>query len=221
MKLVKPSYEILTDLTNLQLSVIETAGRTCYQSESKGNPQGFIRGIINRGHESVIEHLSLTIRFIVDRGVSHELVRHRLCSVSQESTRYCNYKNNVTFILPPWVSLEYLPDSFYNEEYVQLIDNDATKTWFLSLLEAEKSYLNLLNYGWSPQKARSVLPNSLKTDIVVTANLREWRHILKLRAAGYAGKPHPQMEEIMIPLLKELQEKIPVIFDDIECNPDK
>jgi len=153
--------------------------------------------ILKAGHESVIEHESLSVRFICDRGVSHELVRHRLASYSQESTRYCNYSGGVTFIRP----------CFWGENWAEY------RTWKIMMARAEWAYTELLGMGCSPQQARSVLPNSLKTEIVVTANLREWRHILRLRCSKAA---HPQMRQLMIPLLKQLQDRIPVLFDDIE-----
>jgi thymidylate synthase (FAD) len=161
--------------------------------------------LINRGHEAMIEHYSFSVKFIVDRGVSHEMVRHRLCAVAQESTRYCNYSkdkfdNGVTFILP------YFWKDTVND--VLLLNR-----WKDSIRSAENIYLELIKAGSSPQEARSVLPNSLKTEIVITANLREWRHILKLRTASQA---HPQMREVMCPLLDELKIKVPVVFDDIK-----
>jgi len=149
------------------------------------------------------------VRFICDRGVTHELVRHRLCAFSQESTRYCNYKGGVTFVIPPWV--EYLsPGQYESGDYSGLIG--AEYSWADAMYSSECWYLDLLDCGWSPQQARSVLPNSLKTEIVVTANFREWRHIFKLRCSKAA---HPQMREIMIPLLEEMKRLRSVFFNDI------
>jgi thymidylate synthase (FAD) len=153
----------------------------------------------------------MMVKFIIDRGVSHELVRHRLCAFSQESTRYVNYKGGCTFIIPPWISLKEGSYDGHIPGY-EISDDQASLTWYCSMLNAEQDYIKLLDNGWSPQQARSVLPNSTKTEIVVTANFREWRHIFKLRTSKAA---HPQMREIMNPLLKEVQEKIPVIFDNI------
>ena len=212
------------------IELIEVAGRTCYKSESKiteSSARKFVSSILSMGHESVIEHSAMTVKFIVDRGVTHELVRHRLCAFSQESTRYCNYKGGVTFVIPPWTTLE---EGEWNQvgNAILPIRNGLTITEaafmytkpdqqnFLSLLlKCEKAYQSLLVNGWPPQQARSVLPNSLKTEIVVTANFREWRHIFKLRTSKAA---HHQMREIMIPLLAECKRMIPVIFDDIEPN---
>lgn len=224
MKLIKPYYEIETEINCEKiLKHIEKSARTCYKTEGKSGDfektKKFVKMLVNNGHHSTLEHQSLTVRFVIDRGVSHELVRHRLCAFSQESTRYCDYTNDsfgghIIFIIPPWVNL---PEGDYNEIPDSRLGNDlAIISWFKSLLSSEQEYKRLVSLGWSPQKARTVLPNSLKTEIVTTANLREWRHILKMRAEGVAGRPHPQMLEVMVPLLNELKSKIPVIFDDIK-----
>jgi len=215
MILVKPSTEImfLRDGGHI-LERIESAGRTCYKSEgqiSEASAVRFCQHLLKRGHESVIEHEYATVRFVVDRGVSHELVRHRLASYSQESTRYCNYRGGVTFVIPPWVGVE--PGGYFKEACSR---QDRLKypdlQWLVAMLNAEVWYKHLLEAGWTPQQARSILPNSLKTEIVVTANMREWRHIFRLRCANAA---HPQMWEVMRPLLAEFQERVPVLFDDI------
>ena len=148
----------------------------------------------------------MRVKFIVDRGVSHELVRHRLASFTQESTRYCNYsqdkfENEITVIRPC-----FLKDS----------SSGQFNTWSRAMVDCENAYFMMLNQGCTPQEARSVLPNSLKTEVIMTTNLREWRHILNLRAAGTTGKPHPQMLEVMVPLLNELRLKMPALFEDIE-----
>ena len=187
------------------LKKIERCGRVCYKSEEKiddGTAEKFVAGIIKRGHESVLEHFSFTVKFIVDRGVSHELVRHRIASFSQESTRYCNYGNDdggCTFIEPCfWDKDDEMEGNF--------------SSWNSSMLLSENQYLSLLRRGATPQEARSVLSNSLKTEVVMTCNLREWRHFFKLRTANAA---HPQMREVTVPLLNKLKELIPVIFNDI------
>ena len=238
MRLIKPYYEIETELDGEKiLRHIEKAARTCYKSEHKigdfENTKKFVKGLLTRGHEASIEHYSISVRFIIDRGVSHELVRHRLCNFSMESTRYCDYSDekfgdHITFIIPPWTNLE---EGIY--DYVKNDDNESidiirnnevievdnlSLMWIGSLKYSEYFYKVLIDGKWVAQQARSVLPNSLKTEIVTTANLREWRHIFKLRAVGTTGKPHPQMSEVMIPLLKEFQEKIPVLFDDLEVK---
>lgn len=207
MKIVKPYYEILSKIDGIEmLKNIEIAGRTCYKSEDKiteSSAIAFIKMLLSKGHESVLEHEKLSVRFICDRGVSHEIVRHRLASFSQESTRYCNYSsdrfgNEITFILPCWIDPEK--------------DHEEYKAWRARMSYAENSYKSLMEvFKWTPQQARCVLPNSLKTEIVVSANLREWRLIFKQRTSSAA---HPQMRELMIPLCKELQSKIPIVFDD-------
>lgn len=221
MKLIKPYCEILSDIDSDKiLKAIEVAGRTCYKSEDKitsDSAKEFVRKIIKSGHESVIEHQSLSVRFICDRGVSHELVRHRLASFSQESTRYVNYSKGefgkeLTFIIPNWIDDEQIELVQKLNEYNFTKVLNSTKFWYFAISECSQNYLQLLKEGWTPQQARSVLPNSLKTEIVVTANLREWRAILKQRTSKAA---HPQMRELMCPLLEELKEKLPVIFDDI------
>lgn len=223
MILIDPSFEILSELSGDRiLRSIERAGRTCYKSEDKITPESaprFCQMILSRNHESVIEHESMTVKFVIDRGVSHELVRHRLCSFSQESTRYCNYgkSDHCTFIVPPWC--EHLNRGEYNRLYVlhnwrDYVDGDSTTArWLLLMAQAEDAYLSLLAEGWQPQQARAVLPNSLKTEIIVTANLREWRHIFRLRTSGAA---HPQIRQVMAPLLAAVRSAIPLLFDDLQ-----
>lgn len=189
------------------MNLLEQAARTCYKSEDRmgdyEKSKEFIGTIIKNGHLSVIEHVSLTVRIITDRGVSHELVRHRLAAYSQESTRYCNYgkSGEISTILPVW---------FYG---VDSETSPAYSEWIQAMNHAESAYLRLLEYGQSPQQARTVLPNSLKTEIVMTANLREWRHVFTLRAAN--PKAHPQMRELMVDMLEGFKSMIPVVFDDI------
>ena len=208
MKIVQAGYEILDNLNGQEiLEKIERVARTCYKSEDKieeGTAERMVRALIKRGHEAMLEHFSFSVKFIVDRGVSHEIVRHRMASFAQESTRYCNYSKNgdIAFIRPVFF-LEDTPE----------MDN-----WVENCIKSEKIYLYLLREGRTPEEARAVLPNSLKTELVMTANLREWRHFFKLRAVGTTGKPHPQMSEVAIPLLKELKEIIPVVFDDLEVE---
>lgn len=201
MQIIKPSYEIIDHLDPEAIyAKIERSGRVCYKSEDKiceGSGEKFVAAIIKRGHESVIEHVAFSVKFIVDRGVTHELVRHRLASFSQESTRYVNYKGgNMQFIEPCF--LEKNPE--------------AKGTWLKAMADAETHYNTLIAQGWKAEEARAVLPNSIKTEIFVSANLREWRHILKLRSHKSA---HPQIREVMTPLAQELAVLLPVIFDGI------
>lgn len=206
MKIIKPSVEIIDVFDGLDvIRKLEKCGRVCYKSEGKMNeafPYNFIQGIINRGHESVLEHFSFTVKFICDRGVSHEIVRHRIASYSQESTRYCNYSKG-----------EFNGEITVIEPCFLVPGTEGYDMWYSGCKMAEQYYFSMLNWGCSPQEARAVLPNSLKTEVVMTANIREWRHFLKLRTSSAA---HPQMREVAKLLLKELKMKIPVVFDDIE-----
>jgi thymidylate synthase (FAD) len=205
MKVINASFEIVgTIRPNEIMRNIENFGRVCYKSESNmtaDSASSFVSLIIKSGHESVIEHEKISVKIICDRGITHEIVRHRIASYSQESTRYCNYSqdkfgNELTFIKP-----------FFWEE-----NSQPYRIWCEAMQSAEKQYLNLISLNIPPEQARTVLPNSLKTEIVVTMNLREWRHFFKLRTSKRA---HPQMREISIPLLKKMQNLLPVIFDDI------
>jgi thymidylate synthase (FAD) len=209
MRVVKAGFEIMDDLDGgAILRKIERVARTCYKSEDKitdGSAERMVRALIKSGHEAMLEHFSFSVKFIVDRGVSHELVRHRVASFAQESTRYCNYgkADEITVIEPFYLREE-------REEKPWRYHN-----WALVCAEAEEAYMKLIEDGATPQEARAVLPNSLKTEVVMTANLREWRHFFKLRALGTTGKPHPQMVEVALPLLEECKKRIPVIFDDL------
>ena len=216
MKIISPGYEIIRphmdgpEARNAIYQLIEQAGRTCYKSEDAITPESaaaFVRKIVRNHHEAMLEHASMTVKFIVDRGVSHELVRHRLASFAQESTRYCNYSKNkfdgeVTFIRP-----------FFFER-----GSTEYSCWEDMCKHAENVYLAMLQMNRTPQEARSVLPNSLKTEVIMTANMREWRHFFRLRAAGETGAPHPQMAEVSVPLLKECQTYMPELFVDIHVT---
>ncbi|OQY02417.1 MAG: thymidylate synthase (FAD) [Desulfobacteraceae bacterium 4572_130] len=205
MKIIEPYFEVLHMADGEEICRhIEIAARTCYKSEDKitqGTTQKFLKTLLKRGHKSVVEHISISVRLVCDRGVSHEIVRHRLCSFSQESTRYANYSREkfgrqITVIKP----------FFWNKNL------EKYKEWERAMLYCEKIYISLIEKGAKPQEARSVLPNSLKTDIIITANIREWMHIFNLRCSSAS---HPQMRQIMLPLLKEFYLKIPVFFDDL------
>lgn len=222
MRLIRPSINFLW-MTEKPLLQIERAGRTCYKSEkgiSKGSAKLFVQKLLDRGHGAMIEHASASYRVICDRGVTHEIVRHRLFSYAQESTRYCNYKDSVTFVKPLWL-YEQLSDLTVVESvpsldyYLETFPggNAEMLHWLHAMAVAEIKYqIAIDNLNWTPQQARSVLPNSLKTEIVITGNLREWRHFFKLRTAKTA---HPQMQEIANMLLKDIKQRIPVIYDDI------
>jgi thymidylate synthase (FAD) len=205
MRIVKQSYEIMTPIGPEVLEQIERAGRTCDKSEDKiteGSAAKFVAMLIERGHHAMLEHgPNIAVRFVCDRGVSHEIVRHRLFSFAQESTRYCNYTK-----------------AKFSEEITVIdprphVDDRQFESWHDAMVAAEVAYFVLVGaHGTKPQMARSVLPNSLKTEIVVTGNPREWRHFFSLRAAKPA---HPQMRELACPLLADFRKLVPVLFDDV------
>jgi thymidylate synthase (FAD) len=203
MKIIKASARIEFAVRDVY-GQIESIGRTCYKSELKQtdfSAEPFVRMLRDRGHFSMFDHVSVSVRFIVDCGVSHELVRHRIAAYAQESTRYCNYgkEGEVTFIQP----------CFCQELLPQI---EIFNVWKQACLNAEKAYLEMLAMKCSPEQARSVLPNSLKTEIVATLDFTSWRHVFKLRTSKRA---HPQMREVMVPLLAEFTARWPACFDDI------
>src|SRR4030043_371244 len=240
VKIQNPSFEILRIDTEA-LALIECAGRTCYKSEEKiapGSAKKFTEMILGRGHESVIEHASATVRFVHNRGFTHELVRHRIASFSQESTRFCNYATGkfggqITVIAPYWTDFfdEFsgipkgdgdvdIETKFRNRETVEdlLIPEGF---WWRTICSIEDTYVRMtktteghspLKHLLPPEAARGILPNDLKTQIGMTANLREWRHIFRLRTSDAA---HPDMIRVMKPLLEEFRKRVPVIFDNI------
>lgn len=200
MKTIKPSVELLA-ITENAAKLIEFAGRTCYKSESKiteDSANEFIRMIKKRGHLSVIEHASASFRIITDRGISHEIVRHRLSSYSQESSRYCNYSN----------------DKFGNE--LTLV-KPSFKTslgpviWDLAARQSERNYFDMLATGEPPEIARGVLLTNQKTELVMSCNFREWLHFIKLRTSSAA---HPDMRIIANKVARILKAKCPAVFCD-------
>ena len=212
MKSVSPTVEVIAPMPpDAILAHIERCARICYQSDT-GDAEKLVRRLIRDGHESTIEHINITAIIVTDRGVTHEMVRHRLASYSQESSRYCNYSKNkfgneISVICPPGL----------DDPYVYAVWDDAMRY-------AEKAYMSLIRCGVQPEIARGVLPHNLKSQIVMTCNLREWRHFVKLRALGHHGKPHPQIKEVALLVLERLYEAVPVVFDDLweeahECTP--
>ncbi len=210
MRIIEPQVFLESELDqDVVMKHIEKAGRVCYKSESLISDESaikFISNLIKRGHESVIEHYSVTFRVVCDRGVTHEIVRHRIASYSQESTRYCNYAQDkfgkeITFIKP----------CFWQE------GSEEYLVWEKAMANIEEYYFSLINLGATPQEARSVLPNSLKTEIYITMNLREWRHFLKLRTSKAS---HPQMRQVANMIGEILKEKLPFIFEDIQIDND-
>ena len=210
MRCVTPSVEFVGISKNLTekeiLEHLEECGRTAYKSEDKikdGSAEKFIKAIIKRGHESVIEHFGFTVRIVTDRGLTHELVRHRLASFTQESTRYCLYAldkfgNEITVIKPSGINQE-----------------EQVEEWFDAMDDAERHYLKLIKLGVKPEDARSVLPTCTKAEIVITANFREWRHIISLRTESGA---HPDIRLLCGNILELFRDKIPVLFNDIEVQ---
>lgn len=198
MKIVEPRVDLLW-ITPEPYKHIEISGRTCYKSEDKITEDSavkFCNMIKQRGHESVVEHAVASFRIICDRGISHEIVRHRIASYSQESTRYCNYSkdkfgNEIAVIEPPGLT------------------ESQRKEWFEAMQRVEGSYNYLIGSGVSPQIARSVLPTCLKTELVMTANFREWLHFIKLRTSPAA---HPQIRTIADEIREYLFQYCPTIF---------
>ena len=242
MRIINPSFEFADEITAEQmLDKIEKAYRICYMSEPNGNRNAFIANKIKIGHESPLEHASVSVIITTNRGVTHELVRHRIASYSQSSTRYCNFSkdkfgNEITFIRPEWVNERVLGEYHYGyvkteltktfpKEISELMRADVALPdieWVDSCNLVEDEYLRMINrHGWTPERARSVLNNSVATTIMVTMNLREWRHFFKLRAIGTTGKPHPDMLQITIPMLTAFKEKIPVVFDDLNTGEER
>lgn len=206
MKIVDANYQILTKKTaKTMYKDLEKVARTCYKSEDHikadgSSAESLIGALVKNGHTAILDHETIRVKFIVDRGVSHEIVRHRMAAYAQESTRYCNYSkdkfgNEITVVRP----------FFFENSARYDIWKDACES-------SEKAYFELLKTGASPQEARSVLPNSLKTEIVMTADITEWRHFFKVRCSPAA---HPQIREVALPLLKDLAERYPLLFADI------
>lgn len=205
MKIIQPSVEILTPLDgDYILKFLERIGRVCYKSEDKitdDSAEKFVRALIKSGHESVIEHFNITVKVICNRGISHEIVRHRIGAYSQESTRYVNYKDGIEVILP---------------NYLIMPNDKVYEVWLNAMADAERHYKKMIALGARPEIARDVLPNALKTEVVITYNLRQWRHFFKQRLSRAA---HPQIRQIAGMILKEFKANIPVIFEDIGGEP--
>lgn len=235
MKLIKAYTEILTPINGEQiLKDIEKVARTCYKSEDKiteddSSARDMVSKLIKRGHEAMLEFSDITVKFVCDRGVSHEIVRHRVASYAQESTRYCNYNtdkfdNEITFILPCWIDENEIKPlvelaNINNKEVYKMghdenidIHTRGLCSFIYDLSNAEHGYNFQVKSGWSPQQARSILSTALKTEINVKMNIREWRHFFRMRCSNAA---HPQMQELTRPLLKQFQSLIPILFDDI------
>lgn len=210
--LKKADFEIvkLNDGVTL-LKHIEKIARECYKSGDKITEDSYlkmVRDLVKRKHFAMLEHATITVKFDTDRGVTHEMVRHRIAAFAQESTRYCNYSHEkfggeITFIDPPFWNSDSEADLAKRTIYAEVRD-------FI-----EDRYMKLLALGASPQEARGILIHFTKASIYITCNIREWRHILDLRAVGSTGAPHPQMVEVMKPLLVDMNDYIPVVFEDL------
>lgn len=212
MKIITPTYEIEPFDAIELMKRVEKAGKTCYKSEgtiTENSYNNFIRMIIKRGHELVLEHEKITVRIICDRGVTHEIVRHRIASYSQELTRYCNYGGNDVKYIDIRPHFKDVKNDIAWLKHIEVL-------WINVLELAEKNYQEMIRLGVPPQLARSVLPNSLKTEIVITMNLREWRYFLRLRTDKAA---HPQMRELTVLLLDDLKKRMPAVFDDMGAKP--
>jgi thymidylate synthase (FAD) len=206
MRVINQSIEFITPLNGLQiLERIEEISRVCYKSEDlikEGSAEKLVTSLVKNGHYAMIEHCTISIKVITDRSVSHEIVRHRMASYAQESQRYINYSkdkfgNEITFVKPNYWE----------------INSPSYLLWESACRLAEQNYLMLLEDGAKPEEARAILPNSTKTEIVMTMNLREWRHFFELRCAKGA---HPMIREVANMILKEFRKEIPIIFDDIK-----
>lgn len=243
MKIIDQRHEIISLPDNI-LHTIEAAARTCYKSEDKigctysgssesikrscaghklekngvckdtdceyHSSQKIVKMLINRHHDAMLEFGEIIVRFVTNRGVTHELVRHRIgVSYAQKSTRYIRYDGNMEFIRPVWLCHELCGD--WEGDFPKNL-SESEYIFFNSCVSAEINYSQLLKQNWRPEMAREVLPNSLETEIMVKTNIREWRHILNLRCSK---KAHPQIRALMLPLLAELKERVPVVFDDI------
>lgn len=229
MRLIKPKVEMLDRFKRQQvIGRIATVARTCYKSEAMrtaDRDEALVKRLIESKHEAMLEFVDVTVKFTTDRGVSHELVRHRMASFAQESTRYCNYSkdkfnNELTFIIPSWLDIPEGDYSYWNGDWVDMnklkiqlpADEGAISSWLFAMKHADTTYRILTNEGWKAEQARMVLPMSIKTEINMKANLREWRHFFKLRCHHTA---HPDIRVLALDLLKQMHEQIPVIFDDL------
>lgn len=205
MQLIRASAVVISVSHSDPLYYIARCARVCYQSTNAQNTDdtSFIKMLLSRGHMTPFEHVTVSVQFIVDRGLSHEIVRHRLISFNQESTRYCNYTNKeIRFVIPSWVKL-----TAENKPC-----DGRSRAWYEAMMASSVAYKYLIAMNCTPQQARDVLPNALKTELIATANLREWMHFFTLRCAPTA---HPEMQRIAIQLLENIVIRVPVVFDEL------
>lgn len=223
IKFIKPSYEIdMLGQTGIEkLKHIEKVARLCYKTEDRITEDSYeklIKLLVDKGHGAMLEHASFAVKFICSRDFTHELVRHRIPSFAQESQRYVGYGNAIEFIIPSWCNIEphevEFGDNWVDDGATFAANNHDIDIWRGAMFNSALDYQRLLNLGWRPEQARSVLPNATKTEIWINTNLREFLHIFELRASMAAA---PAMRELMLPLLSEIKNKIPIVFD--KCLP--
>ena len=230
MKLIKPKVEILDRFKRQQvIGRIATVARTCYKSEAMrtaDRDEALVKRLIESKHEAMLEFVDVTVKFTTSIGITREIIRHRLASYANESTRYCDYskdkfKNKITFIIPSYLDIPEGNYTYWDGDWVDMDkmkirlpvdDEDTVSTWLFNLNHAETSYRILKNKGWKAEQAREVLPMCTKSEICMKANLREWRHFFKLRCHSTA---HPDIRVLALDLLKQMHEQIPIIFDDL------
>lgn len=221
MKIIKPYIEVEKYNSVKIMKNIERACRNCYRSEDKITELSYknlITNCINRHHESVLEHEKITVRMTCDIGVYKDLTRHRHANFSIESTRYCNYSkdkfdNQIKFIQPifytdSWLKANYEGSSFNEDEL-------KSSLWYKCMEQIEDTYNLMSKSGCKPDELRMLLPHSTAAQVVMTANIREWRHILNLRCSKAT---HPAIQQLLIPLLLKFQKDMPELFSDIEYN---
>jgi thymidylate synthase (FAD) len=209
MKIIDPTFEYISAPTRVEAyEIIATAMRNCYRAELNAMPatdEKMVEKAMKERHLSLLEFVDVSVNITCDRGVTHELVRHRLCSFAQESTRYCNYSGEkfgreLTFVYPWWTC------------NAGALDTKKYAIWEDAMRTAEARYMQMLDEGGSAQEARSVLPNSLAAKIAVKANLREWIHIFRMRCDTPA---HPDMRVTMMPILISMLDLYPVVFQPV------
>lgn len=230
MRLIKPKVEILSRIDGVQvIADITTVARTCYKSEdvrTKEKDKALVKRLIESKHEAMLEFVDVTVKFTTSIGITREIIRHRLSSFANESTRYCNYNKDkfnseITFIIPSYLDIPEGNYTYWDGDWVDMNkmkiqlpadDKNTVSNWLFALNHAETTYQILSNKGWKAEQAREVLPMSTKSELCMKANLREWRHFFSLRCSTAA---HPDIRVLALDLLKQMHEKIPVIFDDL------
>ena len=223
MKVINQDFEILFPEPKERVYArIATAARTCYKSQPKTDDAAeadrvMVLKLVSKGHEAMLEHASMTVRFTTDRAIANELVRHRIGSYAQESTRYCNYANdkfgNEICVID--IKDQLMADPKGSRMDPKEMMDEVRVSWEVTCMAAENDYTTMISKGVSPQIARAVLPLSLATEIVATMNMREWRHVFKLRVVGETGDPHPGIRALMAPLLRDVAKEMPELFGDI------